>query len=55
MQWRARRSVVDGKALVVLISGDVVLEHRRGKESKEGLNKKSGNSQSMELTARRQW
>jgi hypothetical protein len=51
MRWclEAQRTPVDDGG------GRQVLEHRRGKVSKEEPKKKGEKSRSMELTTRRQW
>jgi hypothetical protein len=46
---------VSGNALVVLVGEGVILEHRGGRVSDLGLNKKGGRDRSSDLTTRRQW
>jgi hypothetical protein len=60
LTWMARHrwrcgSGFDGGALVVLVGESMVLEHRGGKVSEEGLKKKGGKSQRLELTMRQHW
>jgi hypothetical protein len=46
---------VSGNTLVVLVGEGVILEHRGGRVSDLGLNKKGGRDRSSDLTTRRQW